>query len=97
LSMAADISSAPGGGGARYVGVGCLMAVAGLFSGGMIAVLAAKFVGLARGCTPPEGLPACDWHVYWLVGMVLGATTLPWLVIRRLRQSSAAPRNSERG
>ena len=39
---------------ARNIGVGCLTTAAGFFSGGMIAVLLAKFVGSAQGCQPPE-------------------------------------------
>lgn len=70
------------------IGVGCLTAVAGLFSGGMIAVFVAKIVTQVRGCTPIEGTPACDWHVYALVGMIVGVISLPsisiwWLKSRR--------------
>jgi len=79
----------------RYGCVGCLTTVAGLFSGGMIGVLIAKFVGSARNCAPPPDLPACDWHVYAGVGMLIGAVTLPVLALWRLRSSDAAARNSE--
>lgn len=51
----------------------------------MIAVLIGRFVGTARGCVPAEGLPACDWYWFALIGMILGAVTLPLLVLRRLR------------
>ena len=71
----------------RYVGVGCVTAVAGLFSGGMIGVFVAKMVGSFRGCEPPEGLPACDWHVYAGIGMLIGILTLPVLALSRLRRS----------
>jgi hypothetical protein len=52
----------------------------------MIAVLIGKVVGNARGCVPAEGLPACDWYKFAAVGMILGAITLPVLVLRRLRR-----------
>ena len=68
----------------RNIGVGCVTAVAGFFSGGMIAVLAGKFVGSMQGCKPPEGLPACNWWVYAGIGAVIGALTLPVLALRRL-------------
>jgi len=71
---------------ARNIGVGCLTTLAGFFSGGMIAVLVAKFVGSMQGCKPPEGLPACNWWVYAGVGCVLGALTLPFLALRRLNR-----------
>jgi hypothetical protein len=69
---------------ARNIGVGCMTTVAGFFSGGMIAVLVAKFVGSMQGCKPPQGLPACNWWVYAGIGAVVGALTLPVLALRRL-------------
>ncbi len=79
---------------ARYLGIGCLMSVAGFFSGGMIAVLVGKVIGGISGCVPDPGTPACNWHIYMLSGAVIGLITLPFLTIRRLR-SGAAP--SDRG
>jgi len=79
----------------RYGCVGGLTIVAGLFSGAMIGVLIAKIVGSIRNCEPPEGLPACDWHVYAGVGMLIGAITLPVLALRRLRKGERDARNSE--
>lgn len=69
----------------RYLGIGCVTTVGGFFSGGMIAVLIGKVAGWARGCEPPRGLPACDWHVFMLAGGVIGMVMLPALVIWRLR------------
>ena len=71
----------------RNIGVGCVTTVAGFFSGGMIGVLVAKFVGSMQGCRPPEGLPACNWWVYAGIGAVLGALTLPAVVLIRLNQA----------
>ena len=68
----------------KRIGVGCFSTFIGMWSGGMIAVLIGKFVGAARGCVPAEGLPACDWYLYAAAGMILGAVTLPLLVLRRL-------------
>ena len=79
----------------RYGCVGCLTLVAGSFSGGMIGVLIAKIVGSARNCEPLPELPACDWHVYAGVGMLIGAVTLPILALTRLARSDKAARNSE--
>ena len=72
---------------ARNIGVGCVTTVAGFFSGGMIAVLVAKFVGSMQGCKPPEGLPACNWWVYAAIGAVVGAITLPVIALRRLSRT----------
>ena len=73
---------------ARNIGVGCLTAMAGFFSGGMIAVLVGKFVGSAQGCQPPEGLPACNWWVYAGIGALVGAITLPVIALRRLNRKT---------
>ena len=81
---------------AQYIGVGCFTAFAGAFSGGMIMVMVAKVVGMARRCTPAEGLPACDWHLFAMTGMFLGAISLPILVLRRLRASVTSKGESER-
>ena len=72
---------------ARNIGVGCITLMAGFFSGGMIAVLGAKFVGSVQGCKPPEGLPACNWWVYAGIGAIVGALTLPVLALRRLSRA----------
>jgi len=71
---------------ARNLAVGCITTITGFFSGGMIAVLIAKFVGSAQGCQPPEGLPACNWWMYAGVGALLGAVTLPILALGRLNR-----------
>ena len=76
---------------ARYVGVGCVTAMAGVFSGGMVGVLVAKMVGSFRGCKPEPELPACDWHVYAGIGMLIGLLTLPVLALSRLRRSERGP------
>lgn len=76
--------------GARFVGVGCVTAMAGFFSGGMIGVFVAKMVGSFRGCEPAAGLPACDWHVYAGIGMLIGVVTLPVLALNRLRKSDGS-------
>ena len=70
----------------KRIGVGCFATFIGFWSGGMIGVLVGKVVGSARGCAPIEGTPACDWYYYAAAGMILGAITLPFLVLMRLRR-----------
>ncbi|HKO16031.1 MAG TPA: hypothetical protein VJU87_07315 [Gemmatimonadaceae bacterium] len=84
--------------GAHYVGVGCLTFVIGFVAGGMIAVLIAKIVGAITGCAPinEEGAP-CNWHIYWLVGAILGGIGVPAVSLTRLRRGRARALNSERG
>lgn len=81
----------------RYIGLGCFMSFAGFFSGGMIGVLVGKLVGMARRCVPEPGLPVCDWHLFFLVGGVLSAISLPVVVLWRLRQSVSSAEHSDRG
>jgi hypothetical protein len=71
----------------RNIGVGCVTAVAGFFSGGMIGVFIAKVVGSIQRCEPPQGVPACNWPVYAVIGMGVGVLTLPSLVMWRLTRS----------
>jgi len=77
-----------------FAALGCLMTVAGFFSGAMIAVLVAKVVGDLAHCVPvdPE-LPACNWHRFAGVGGLLGAVSLPLLVYWRLRTSRSGRRD----
>jgi hypothetical protein len=60
----------------------------------MIGVLVGKVVGNVRRCVPIEGTPACDWYYFAAVGMILGATTLPLLVLRRLGSAKSPPPTS---
>lgn len=69
----------------RYGCIVTLLAVAGFFAGGMIAVAVAKVVGKLQGCTPDPGLPACDHTTYLLVGALIGVITLPAIAIWRAR------------
>ena len=71
---------------ARNVGVGCFTAFAGFWSGGMVAVLIGRIVEGVRGAPSCEGLPICNWTSYAFVGAVVGAVTLPTLVLRRLKR-----------
>lgn len=82
---------------AKHLGLGCFSTFIGFWSGGMIGVLVGKMVGAVRRCTPIEGTPACDWYWFALVGMVLGATTLPVFVLRRMRRKESVAGFSDRG
>ena len=73
---------------ARRVGVGCFSVFIGFWSGGMIGVLVGKIVGNVRRCVPIEGTPACDWYYFAAAGMILGAVSLPILVLWRLSRKA---------
>ena len=78
-----------------YLGVGCLTAVSGMMGSAMIAVLLAKIVGYARGCSADTetGAP-CDWFTFAVRGGLLGLIVIPMIVIRRMRKVRSAARNS---
>lgn len=70
----------------RTVGVGCFSLFVGLWSGGMVGVLAGKFIDGAIRAPSCEGLPSCNWFMYAGIGAAFGAVTLPVLVLWRLRR-----------
>src|SRR3954467_11459740 len=71
---------------ARNIGVGCFTTFIGFWSGGMIAVLIGKIVEGIRGARAGAALPLCNWNVYAAVGALIGAVSLPVLVLTRLRR-----------
>lgn len=68
----------------RFVGVGCLMVVLGFFSMAMVGVLVSAAVAAATKAPTCADIPACNWYIYAGIGGLLGAVTLPVLVLRRL-------------
>ncbi len=66
---------------ARKVAIGCFTAWLGLVSGAMVAALLSKlfaFVTKAREC---DGIPACNWYIWAGIGGVVGAVSLPIMVL----------------
>jgi|SRR5689334_20867829 len=79
---------------ARNIGVGCFTAFAGFWSGGMVAVLVGRIVEGLRGAPSCDGVPMCNWNVYAATGAIIGAITLPLLVLRRLQRHDVRRSNS---
>ena len=82
---------------ARNIGVGCFTAFAGFWSGGMVAVLIGRIVEGMRGAPACEGLPMCNWNVWAGTGALIGAVSLPLLVMMRLRRRDVRQGTSSRG
>ena len=82
---------------ARNIGVGCFTTFIGLWSGAMVAVLIGKFVEGLRGAPTCEGMPMCNWYAYAAVGAVVGAVSLPLLVLTRLRRRDVRRDHISRG
>ena len=74
----------------RNAAIGCFMVPLGAFSGAMVAVLVAKVVAFFMKAPSCPDIPTCDWYVYAGLGALIGALSLPALVLRRLL-SSAPP------
>jgi hypothetical protein len=83
------------GGTPRYA-IGCLFAIPGFFAGGMIGAAAAKIVGSVRGCTPPQGFPACDIWSFVLPCGVIGGLSLAVAIVLRFRSDRDASDPTER-
>ena len=78
-----------------YLGVGCITFVSGFFGGGMIAVLVAKIVGAAQGCTPDADTGApCNWFNYATVGALAGMVLFPATAVLLMRRSRLKHRNN---
>src|SRR5579871_6122520 len=73
-------------GGPPKLAIGCFMTFAGFFSMAMVGVLVARIYSWVNRCPYQEGMPACNWWVFAGVGGLIGAITLPVLVLRRLKR-----------
>ena len=82
---------------ARNFGVGCFGLLMGFFSGGMFGVLVAKIVDFFTRAPSCSGLPSCHWAEFFFGGALIGALTLPTLILLRLRGSDRAADSSPRG
>ena len=57
------------------------MAWIGFLSFGMIGALVSRFAAFVTRAQACPDVPACNWHVYVGVGGLIGAISLPWLVV----------------
>jgi len=68
----------------RRVAIGCFMTWIGFLSFGMVGALTSRFMTFVTRARSCPDVPACNWHVYVGVGGLIGAITLPWLVVRAM-------------
>ncbi len=64
------------------------MTVLGGLSMAMVGVLVSSAVAFWTKAPRCDGIPTCNWQVYAGAGLVIGAVTLPVLVLNRLRLSA---------
>jgi hypothetical protein len=74
----------------RNAAVGCFMVPLGAVSGAMVAVLISKIVAYFAKAPACPDIPTCDWYIYAGIGALLGAISLPTLVLRRLLQGASS-------
>jgi hypothetical protein len=74
----------------RAVGVGCLMTFLGFVSMAMVGVLLSAIVAKVTNAPTCPDIPACNWYIYAFVCGLLGAVSLPVLVLRRMHQPPQA-------
>jgi hypothetical protein len=81
----------------RKVAIGCFTAWLGLCSGAMVAALLSKFTAFMTKAPDCGGIPSCNWYIWAAYGGVIGAVTLPVLVIWTLSKppKSAEPDDGE--
>ena len=81
---ATDGSVAQGVSTKRRVASGCYTAWLGFVSGAMVAALLSKFATFLTKATECDGIPSCNWYIWAGIGGLIGAVTLPLLVLRVL-------------
>jgi hypothetical protein len=65
----------------RKVAIGCFTSWLGLVSGAMVAALLSKFAAFLTRAQECDGIPSCNWYVWAGIGGLIGAVTLPILVL----------------
>ena len=81
----------------RRLGVGCFTLVTGFVSGAMIAVLIGKFLAFLAREQSCEGVPMCDWYIWFWTGGALVALDLVADLLEPLRQRALGDRLAHLG
>jgi len=68
----------------RRVAIGCFTSWLGFVSGAMVAALLSKFTTFITKAAQCNGIPSCNWYIWAGIGGLIGAVTLPLLVLRVL-------------
>lgn len=65
----------------RKVAIGCFTSWLGFVSGAMVAALLSKFTTFLTRAGECDGIPSCNWYIWAGIGGLVGAVTLPALVL----------------
>jgi hypothetical protein len=78
----------------RKVAIGCFTSWLGFVSGAMVAALLSKFTAFITKARDCDGIPSCNWYIWAGIGGLVGAVTLPLMVLWVLGKP-AKPRSIE--
>jgi hypothetical protein len=73
--------AAPGVSMTRRIAIGCFTSWLGFVSGAMVAALLSKFTAFLTKATECGGIPSCNWYIWAGIGGLIGAVTLPIMVL----------------
>jgi hypothetical protein len=83
----------------RRLAIGCFTAWLGFVSGAMVAALLSKFTAFVTKTNNCDGIPSCNWYIWAGIGGVIGAITLPMLVMivlgKPVKAKAGAPQRNE--
>ena len=65
----------------RRVAIGCFTSWLGFVSGAMVAALLSRFTTFLTRAGECDGIPSCNWYIWAGIGGLIGAVTLPALVL----------------
>jgi TctA family transporter len=65
----------------RKVAIGCFTSWLGFVSGAMVAALLSKFTAFLMKSKDCDGIPSCNWYIWAVIGGLVGAVTLPIMVL----------------
>jgi hypothetical protein len=80
----------------RRVAIGCFTSFLGFVSFAMVGALLSRFYAYLTKAAECDGIPACNWYIWWGIGGLIGAVTLPFLVLRVLGEPAKGAK-SDRG
>ena len=75
----------------RRVAIGCFTSWLGFVSGAMVAALLSRFTAFLMRADGCPDIPSCNWYIWAGIGGVIGASTLPVLVLSRLGRPARKP------
>jgi hypothetical protein len=76
----------------RRVAIGCFTSWLGFVSGAMVAALLSKFTTFLTRAGECDGIPSCNWYIWAGIGGLIGAVTLPIMVLRVLGKPAKSGR-----